>query len=1282
MQYPSGAPASASGPPQQQHPVAGSSRSADSGSASAAAGTPEQQQQQQKKKRLTQACQHCRKKKIRCDGIRPSCNNCSKSKSPCTYLPSVRKRGRNSLRVAMLPTYASSAGGPYARALHQPPQHAPARQQPHPQPQHVLGPQPMMHIGHHGMPPPPPPPPPHINPLGVSFVDGGPVSLHLKRDPGFGHDPAEEALYDPAKAAYEASSHFMLPVNNFHYSSYAPPRQPPSSMRPQAGPSSGSGSSSRPGPSKPMGIPGTSCFPMRTPSGSSMGYGVDIFPSTSGIAALAQQPPAGAPMPPPATFDPTVLAQDLSSAYVSVLAGLPPATPGAAAAAAASRSAVARGKSASHAPSAGSSAAAALDPGTTTKMRDLRKQIRAIISSVWADTECGKSAGMAGVSMADDEPSRDDGAGGSQLAQAPQALASPSGDRAMDDHLLSIFFESVHHQLPIIQRADFARAYERGAVPPLLVSAMCAAASVFLNRIEDERRAIYDRYALKVRELFHDACFAPSLEVVQTALIMTLCEYRLGSLHRAWVYLCKPMGFRLAIAMGYHHHDSKLRASPMQTSADIAHRESCRRAFWGAFLLDRYTAIGGGKPLGINDNDICVLLPLRDVDWLNPAAPPPLSALEFFRPTSLSLSPKSTPDSGSSAAAAAANASGDLEMQPACVETDDSSTSSRSNNSSPRALTRNCSPVSAASGWDSRAGETSALGCFIKLMAVVGQVAQNINGAKGSSRGGGSTGGGLLDQRPDHPSRDYAALDAALLRWKEELPPSLQYSAAKSLSTEPEAAVFVACMHAIYHGAVIMLNRENMGLLRDLPGQLDVSTNLAIRSLERCRVAAMEIVEIAHHLCSLPSAMTNALLPWAMFQAGTLLIHFMIAGSSPHAQEEARSAILSLDSALRDELSRYWNVSSKYHLVLSNMVKAWERTRQSTPSLTPRQPPALGTPTSAMLPLHSASSGSGSGFGDSAADTYQALNAQVSLPMQMQMHMQLPPTFAHTQPSHLSQPESSFSTLLKPYNAPLSQPGSLPTPEAHSGMLSMHQSTQQPMVAAEPVPSFMFTPDSAQDSINTLNAFLSQLSQEQARQISEGLQTYSLQNAGAQVIRPQQQQQPPSSGAGANGSHPVFGVSTASDVMLANAAAMQQIHTFAPAAFDVSMSASVNPNRLQIRRGSLPISSNGDLFTAPGARTVFPTATVPPPYMQPQQQQQSMLNSEQMLSSELDPLLFNPMTPFLQELQLLNSLPMHHQPSAQQQASQQQVQGTAMSAGGPGTSVSGPLLQPNGRLRK
>jgi len=46
-----------------------------------------------KRKRLTQACDACRKKKVKCSGEKPSCNNCRRLGTTCTYLPSTRKRG-------------------------------------------------------------------------------------------------------------------------------------------------------------------------------------------------------------------------------------------------------------------------------------------------------------------------------------------------------------------------------------------------------------------------------------------------------------------------------------------------------------------------------------------------------------------------------------------------------------------------------------------------------------------------------------------------------------------------------------------------------------------------------------------------------------------------------------------------------------------------------------------------------------------------------------------------------------------------------------------------------------------------------------------------------------------------------------------------------------------------------------------------------------------------------------------------------------------------------------
>ncbi|KAJ2819067.1 hypothetical protein IWW50_005592, partial [Coemansia erecta] len=45
------------------------------------------------KRRLNQACLLCRRKKIRCDSVHPSCSNCQRRGIQCIY-PEVRKRGR------------------------------------------------------------------------------------------------------------------------------------------------------------------------------------------------------------------------------------------------------------------------------------------------------------------------------------------------------------------------------------------------------------------------------------------------------------------------------------------------------------------------------------------------------------------------------------------------------------------------------------------------------------------------------------------------------------------------------------------------------------------------------------------------------------------------------------------------------------------------------------------------------------------------------------------------------------------------------------------------------------------------------------------------------------------------------------------------------------------------------------------------------------------------------------------------------------------------------------
>ncbi|KAG0186885.1 hypothetical protein DFQ28_007179 [Apophysomyces sp. BC1034] len=55
-----------------------------------------------KRKRLTQACIVCRKKKTKCDGVRPICGNCSRLHQDCQYIASNKKRGPRQSHIDLL----------------------------------------------------------------------------------------------------------------------------------------------------------------------------------------------------------------------------------------------------------------------------------------------------------------------------------------------------------------------------------------------------------------------------------------------------------------------------------------------------------------------------------------------------------------------------------------------------------------------------------------------------------------------------------------------------------------------------------------------------------------------------------------------------------------------------------------------------------------------------------------------------------------------------------------------------------------------------------------------------------------------------------------------------------------------------------------------------------------------------------------------------------------------------------------------------------------------------
>ncbi|KAJ1676379.1 hypothetical protein EV182_008306, partial [Spiromyces aspiralis] len=109
---------------------------------------------------------------------------------------------------------------------------------------------------------------------------------------------------------------------------------------------------------------------------------------------------------------------------------------------------------------------------------------------------------------------------------------------------------------------------------------------------------------------------------------MVLCESRKGNYRKAWVYT--SMSFRLAMQLGYHRIDGD--HGDVMTTTDAASAcmyETKRRTFWMSYLLDRYTCIVNGHPMGIDDVDIRLRLPVSEEDWSKVYSPS--SRPEVFR---------------------------------------------------------------------------------------------------------------------------------------------------------------------------------------------------------------------------------------------------------------------------------------------------------------------------------------------------------------------------------------------------------------------------------------------------------------------------------------------------------------------------------------------------------------------------------------------------------------------------------------------------------------------------
>ncbi|EME50066.1 hypothetical protein DOTSEDRAFT_68803 [Dothistroma septosporum NZE10] len=218
-------------------------------------------------------------------------------------------------------------------------------------------------------------------------------------------------------------------------------------------------------------------------------------------------------------------------------------------------------------------------------------------------------------------------------------LDEPLPTQDVVDDLNRIYFEKVHPSLPMIHRPRYYAAMNLAPhmrPPVCLRYAMWCNAAVVSDKYEGLQEHFYQRarkYIQQDEMKGHGEGMITVAHCQAWALIATH-EFKLMYFPRAWA--SSGRACRLAQAMGLHRLDGagldvKQCIPPPK---DWTEREERRRTFWMAFCVDRYSSIGTGWPMTIEERDILTNLPTDE------------DAYEFSKPAKTMTLPDALEPSG------------------------------------------------------------------------------------------------------------------------------------------------------------------------------------------------------------------------------------------------------------------------------------------------------------------------------------------------------------------------------------------------------------------------------------------------------------------------------------------------------------------------------------------------------------------------------------------------------------------------------------------------------------
>lgn len=193
----------------------------------------------------------------------------------------------------------------------------------------------------------------------------------------------------------------------------------------------------------------------------------------------------------------------------------------------------------------------------------------------------------------------------------------PSRDLA--DALIDVYFSRFHFLLPVLDKPSFLRQYQllmdnthdiqTVGIDTAFVALAFAVFAVASRFLDDPRLStgkadeggmgmIYYERALILQYISH-ASIQPTHVQAFTVMAAFLCS--VNCLPQAWILIGQSV--RAAQDLGLHRSPRRLHIPPTE-------KETLRKIWWGVYVLDRMFALALGRPLGIEDSDCDVELPI------------------------------------------------------------------------------------------------------------------------------------------------------------------------------------------------------------------------------------------------------------------------------------------------------------------------------------------------------------------------------------------------------------------------------------------------------------------------------------------------------------------------------------------------------------------------------------------------------------------------------------------------------------------------------------------------